>query len=382
MYLDRHLTRVQTISLWKCLSRYRLFSMDVLAGIAALAEYDKIFFNHNFVFGVEEISGVISSSLAYQKTLQALALSLYFPWLPYRIDNNILKVLANFKNYYSSSGYRYTNIPLADVEKAVCLDTQPYDLILGELANIIKYSALVPAYRSSYEELLQQSLKNIKELLEGLTLHGNIDIYELVVENIFTASSLSDRLNEIHKVLGKLNNIINRDVLIKLRDEIEDIKYFPEEFKKNKEWNLIMFLPFIQTEYYALELLRYLIRRFLKNVHLNVTIYHPYISNVVYALREELKNLYITFMDKKYRIDRYEDVKKLIEELTDYIENSARPVMVVIVLDLEKTLLYELTYTLFNIKNKPLIFGVLTTRITFDENKNEVSYGPSFIRVI
>jgi len=373
---------VRAIGLLKCLSRYRLFSIDILAGIAALAEYDKIFFNHDFAFGVEEIMGDISSNFAYQKTLQALALSSYFPWLPYRIDNNILKVLVNLKNHYSSSGYRYVNIPLADVKKAICLDTQPYDLILGELANVIKYSALVPAYRSSYEELLQQSLKNTRELLKGLALHGNINIHELIVENIFTISSLSGRLNEIHKVLNKLNNVINRDVLIKLRDEIENMKDFPEEFKKNKEWNLMMFLPSMHTEYYALELLKYLIKNFLKSICLNVTIYHPYIPNVVDALKKELKDLCTTFMDKKYRIDRYEDIKKIVEELIDYIESSNRPTIIVIMLDLEKALLCELTCALSNIKDRPLVFGVLTTRITFNENKNEVSYGSSFIRVI
>jgi len=124
---------------------YRIISFDVLSGILVVAEMDRIIFDtgSGFVYGVE-YTRTPADKDKFQKALQALALSTYFPWLPYRVESQVARSINS--PYYRSIPLRLQE-PHTDTR--ITEDHEPnaeiLDLVLGEIAQLAKLLAVSPA---------------------------------------------------------------------------------------------------------------------------------------------------------------------------------------------------------------------------------------------
>ena len=167
------------------LENFRLTTFDILGGLAIIVEYDKIIDDGNTIYGVEETR---DPKLAPLKALQALSGSLLLPWLPYRIDSQLLKsaptpgLATRFPSRTGANGS----------------DARILDMIGGELSMTAKIAAIMPAPETKhYSKILSTAAKNTANILakDNKLLADTLKAIENFLhgtlrENLYTLSKL------------------------------------------------------------------------------------------------------------------------------------------------------------------------------------------------
>lgn len=167
------------------LENFRLTTFDILGGLAIIVEYDKIIDDGNTIYGVEETR---DPKLAPLKALQALTGSLLLPWLPYRVDSQLLKsapalgLAARFPSRTGANGS----------------DARILDMIGGELSMTAKIAAIMPAPETKhYSKILSTAAKNTANILakDNKLLADTLKAIENFLhgtlrENLYTLSKL------------------------------------------------------------------------------------------------------------------------------------------------------------------------------------------------
>ncbi len=206
-----------------CLNGVRLFALDMFEALYVETEYDLIECSEDFCYGIE-YSGAKTGFMghAYQKAIQALSGTIVLPWIPYRIDRDLLdkaSVYASTSRYKASMFTRYYSPKRA--KKDACVEVGKLDIIYGTLGSLIKIISLSPN-TVEHEIFIIESIMNTVEVIDDNVLKE--------VKDYMDKHKLSERINHLRKIINSidLNTIDKNTTWNKLSEVLADI-YREEE---------------------------------------------------------------------------------------------------------------------------------------------------------
>ena len=233
-----------------CIVNYRLFGLDVLSGVTAVVEYDRLFYDtvSGFVYGVEETRDTTCMNLL-DKAIQAIAGSSALPWIPYRVSSGVVLGARNCSSTTRAMVHRVAPPQETQLEDS-CGDAVLLDVLYGEIAATAKLLAVQPAPKTVYQSILEASAGNTASLLDESGELRGIFSY---IANLSPVVAVN--LDKMNRLISSIRETIGDqsigDYITRKTREIEGVKHL-EGFKekcRDKDISLLILVPNIHVPY-------------------------------------------------------------------------------------------------------------------------------------
>ena len=353
-----------------CIVNYRLFGLDVLSGVTAVVEYDRLFYDtvSGFVYGVEETRKTGCPDLL-DKAIQAIAGSSALPWIPYRVSGNVVLEARNYSSVTRAMVHRVAPPQETQLEGS-CGDAILLDVLYGEIAAVAKLLAVQPAPKTVYQGILEASAGNTASLLEDSEELKGIFSYIAGLSPVVAVNL--DKMNKlVYSIQETVEDQIIGDYVTRKTREIEGVQHL-EEFKekcRDKEISLLILVPNIHVPYTLKKSIQKLINELSET---GVISYDTRVHLIGYS-HGPLQQARNTLIQKGYSHIEHHTVKpgETNRQLASLHGETGECVLTGIILDFGKEDYKQLRETL---KDKTVLNALIANRIKYVIRRAEISW--------
>ena len=333
-----------------------------------MVEYDYLTHESGLVYGIEETKSRKCSTYL-EKAVQAIAGSILFPWIPYRVDSSLVSRTESCDQLVKGA---VSLVPPPNGNLRSCADARILDAFYGELAMLAKLSAVAPGEGSLLTRITRAASNNTSKLLDDSKWREIYDLISGFRENVaFNLQKISEHIARLQ--VDKPENENLERFIARISEAAEHHDYIEEFNSRCTGVSLILLAPRLYVTHSLKETARSLFDT-IKNYGLNIEriLLMGYDLHVINYLKEETSNIMKYVEIKTSKLASPYTTRQLKEAVSKFIGTCSRCILVNTLLDFGKDDLralievledklkqkmvdsYLLSWTLYRIKYKYL----------------------------